>query len=85
MAQETTAKPEQAPAEANGPAASHGSLGKLITSSSDGPMATGRGGNQGKTAFVTEHLRQNAQATDKVRNEAESLDTIANRLRVMLG
>jgi hypothetical protein len=33
-------------------------------------MATGRGGNQGKTAFVTEHLRQNPDATDDEINEA---------------
>src|SRR5262249_3952279 len=32
--------------------------------------ATGRGGNQGKTRFVTEHLRQDPGASDAQINEA---------------
>jgi hypothetical protein len=32
--------------------------------------ATGRGGNQGKTAFVVKHLRQSPDATDEQINEA---------------
>jgi hypothetical protein len=32
--------------------------------------ATGRGGNQGKTRFVTEHFRQNPDASDDEINEA---------------
>jgi hypothetical protein len=32
--------------------------------------ATGRGGNQGKTAFVVKHLRQSPNATDEEINEA---------------
>jgi hypothetical protein len=32
--------------------------------------ATGRGGNQGKTAFVTEHLQQNPETTDDEITEA---------------
>jgi hypothetical protein len=33
-------------------------------------MATGRGGNQGKTAFVTGHLQQHPDASDEEINEA---------------
>src|SRR5262245_54764666 len=33
-------------------------------------VATGRGGNQGKTRFVTEHLRQDPDASDDEINEA---------------
>jgi hypothetical protein len=62
-------KPEQPQAEANGTAASHGSLGKLTTSIGDRPTATGRGGNQGKTAFVTEQLRQNPEVSDEAINQ----------------
>lgn len=36
------------------------------------PTARGRGRNQGKSAFVTEHLRQNPQATDEQITEAWS-------------
>jgi hypothetical protein len=35
-----------------------------------GATGRGRGGNQGKTAFVVEHLRQNPDATDDEINEA---------------
>jgi hypothetical protein len=33
-------------------------------------MATGRGGNQGKTAFVTDHLRMHPDADEAAVNEA---------------
>jgi hypothetical protein len=63
---------KQSSAEANGTAAVVGSSGKLTASSGDQAMAIGRvrGGNQGKTAFVTEHLRLNPDATDEQINEA---------------
>ena len=50
-------RPKQAPAETNGTTTVVGSGGK-------------RGGNQGKTAFVTEHFRQNPNATDDEITEA---------------
>jgi hypothetical protein len=64
------AEPEQAPAEGNGTPAVLGSRGEPTADSGDRPIATGRGGNQGKTAFVTEHLGQNPQATDDEIREA---------------
>ena len=33
-------------------------------------MATGRGGNQGKTAFVTQHLQRDPNASDEAINQA---------------
>jgi hypothetical protein len=38
--------------------------------SGDRAMATGRGGNQGKTAFVTQHLRGDPSASDEAINQA---------------
>jgi hypothetical protein len=54
-------------AEAIGTAAVLGSSGKLTASSGERAMATGRGrgGNQGKTAFVTKHLRMIPNASDE--------------------
>jgi hypothetical protein len=63
-------KPVQAPAEGNGTTAALRSRDERPAHSGDGPMATGRGGNQGKTAFVTEHLRQNPRAADGEITEA---------------
>ena len=40
-------------------------------------MATGRGGNQGKTAFVTKHLRREPDASDEAINLREVPRTIA--------
>jgi hypothetical protein len=51
---------EQPPAEMSGTTPVLGTSGK-------------RGGNQGKTAFVTEHLQQNPDATDDEINEAWEL------------
>jgi hypothetical protein len=57
---------KQSSAEANGTAAVLGSSGKRTASSGTQAMTTGRGrgGNQGKTAFVTKYLRRNLRATD---------------------
>jgi hypothetical protein len=61
---------EQAPAEANGTTAVLGSRDEPASPTASIGMVSGRGGNQGKTAFVTEHLRQNSHATDDEINEA---------------
>jgi hypothetical protein len=63
-------RPEQAPAGANGTTAVLGSRGEPATHSRERAKATGRGGNQGKTAFVTKHLRQHPDATDDEITEA---------------
>ena len=63
-------KPEQAAAEANGTTAVLGAGGKNHHSSGDRSVATGRGGNEGKTAFVTEYLQKNPDANDDEINEA---------------
>src|SRR5262249_52377252 len=64
------AEPKQVLAETNGTAASHGSPGKLTTSSSDRLMAPGPGGNQGKTAFVRDFIRKHPTANRKAVEEA---------------
>lgn len=56
-------EPKKSSAESNGTAALQ-SRGEPTADSEDKPTASSRGGNQGKTAFVTERLRQNTQATD---------------------
>lgn len=63
-------KPEQPQAESNGTTAVLGSREEPTAHSEDRAMATGRGGNQGKSAFVTEHFQQNPKATDAEITEA---------------
>ncbi len=63
-------KTDEAPAESNGATAIPGSRGEPTTHGEDRPTATGRGGNQGKTAFVTERLHQNPEGTDDEINVA---------------
>ena len=64
------AEPRQIPVETNGTDASHGSPGKLTTPTRDRVMATVRGGNQGKTAFVRDFIKKNPTANRRAVEEA---------------
>lgn len=64
------AEPEHSPAEGNGTTAALQSGGEPTADSEARPTAGSRGGNQGKSAFVAEHLQQNPQATDDEITEA---------------
>src|SRR5579875_1550525 len=64
------AEPEHAPTERNGTTAALQSRGEPTADSEPRPTAGSRGGNQGKSAFVIEHLGQNPQATDDEINVA---------------
>ena len=63
-------EPEKVPADANGTTAVLGSRGEPTIPSGEQAKTTGRGGNQGKTAFVRDFIKKNSTANRRAVEEA---------------